>query len=254
MDVADFCLPLGGLLSPLSPNHSPVPRRERHSSADGINAGLSVSAGGAGAYMGIASKNSCIGDKILFNTVNEDKILHSSKQYSKDCFVFVLENKTVSRKNSKLGIDEDEDVLQSTMGTGDRMYGICVQQTRRLQVRTPNDTTPLYSTKSSPEAAHMHSAPHTGRFEIPNEACPKGRTEMDMSSSSTSFESRVCFAVITRFPLIDFFLEVIQQIILVDEEMRRVAGRGGYHNYIPTELLDDILGRLIRLPPPRYGK
>lgn len=168
---------------------------------------------------------------------------HSSRLYSANCFVFVLDDKTVAQKER--GTEgESDNVPQSP---GQRLYGICVQQIRQLSVpierRTKGTLEPDarsgtdICTDDEDEENSLHVFPVS-------------------QSSEMVFESKVCFAFVTRFPLIHFFFQIIHQLLEADEANMRKGGRRGKgkpQQYIPAALLDGVLCRLMRLPPPRYG-
>jgi hypothetical protein len=155
------------------------------------------------------------------------EILYGSGQSKRSgrCFIFTLDDKTTN------------DYIDEERGTaGGRLYGVCVIHSRLL------------------------------------EASVADRNVMD-------FESTVCFAFITRFPLFNFFFQVIFDIITTDrlnrmEELARreqhlAADTAGIsveadpillaedkrvYQYIPHELLNQVLESLSQVPAPLYGQ
>jgi hypothetical protein len=182
------------------------------------------------------------------------------------CFIFILEDKTRPER------DEDEEEEGGDTG---RLYGICVVHPRLL---------------------HASSAVSDGRRDGVSEGHEQwgeGSTEREsisLSSSSSSllstvgnslsttsdFESSVCYCFITRFPLFDFFFQVVFDMIAAERLTRmeaiaelsvsRMPGTGGgagvdyftfsrkMYDYLPHALFQDTLERLTLVPPPRYGE
>ena len=218
-EVADFCLPLGGQLS----TSAAVTR-----SRDGTP-GLSGSAFG-----------------------RHVTVCHSSRLYSANCFVFVLDDKTVAqRAQGAEGVSEG-----APQCPGQRLYGICVQQVRQLSVPVEHTGD---SAESDARSGTEVCTDDEGEEDLP---LPSPSHQSHSRSSEMVFDSKVCFAFVTRFPLIHFFFQIIHQLLEADETNRKMGGRRGKgkgkrkgysHQYIPTALLDGVLSRLMRLPPPRYG-
>lgn len=105
---------------------------------------------------------------------------HRQSRRSGRCFVFVLDDRTMS-------VDEANEELGT--GTG-RLYGVCVMHPRVLSATEgtvgleDNDT-------ASGSASGSGSATATAT-----------------ASAGDSFESAVVYAFVTRFPLFDFFFQV----------------------------------------------
>lgn len=225
-EVADFCLPLGGLLSSEAPTQLP--------SLGGCDAAQSNS-DGMSSY-----SDSYNHSRDLILKVHKDKTYHGSKRYSNDCFVFVLDDKTIKKRERAPCVESDLQVACP----GSRMYGICVQQTRKMSVSV--------SSNSLSSSAHIdvQSALHASSQDQDQ--------DQDDEPRIVTFESKVCFTFLTRFPFFDFFFEVIHQIIHLDEEDRwkesmTGGARKAAESYIPTTLLNEVIGRLIKLPAPHYG-
>ena len=212
---------------------------------------------------------------------------HSRKPFSSDCFVFVLDDKTVKRKDKKSPLspveDNDEKADSGVPSPGRRLYGICVRQTRKLTVPLV-PLIPLGGDKSpvSPRVPPLHSVAGRTRSTVQGStvqgsavhgSAVQGSTVQGSTVqgstvqggvasrdevSSTVYWSRVCFAIVTRFPLFDFFFDVIREVLQIDDETNREAKRGVEgifsEGYIPARLLEKVLSRLIKLPPPTYGE
>lgn len=158
---------------------------------------------------------------------------HSQSKRNGRCFVFTLDD--------KLGNSDNRD--EEIGAVGGRLYGICVMHSRLL----------LCENLSTGDAETDESN--------------------DLAVHPIEFESVVCYAFITRFPLFDFFFQVIFDIITMErlQRMERLASleRAGsekmtagsstgwlkdrqLYEYLPKVLLLDVLHRLTSLSPPRY--
>lgn len=162
---------------------------------------------------------------------------HSHSKRNNRCFIFVLEDKTIESDicNDELGID-----------TG-RLYGICVIHPRILKVpATPSTISAAVLTTETAES-----------------------TETPLSPPEwLEFESTVCYAFITRFPLLEFFFQVIFDIITTERLTRMELAAvqppnlcvssslhcNDSYDYLPTAILNEMLERLIRVPPPKYSE
>jgi hypothetical protein len=221
-EVADFCLPLGGQLSTSAGTNSGT-------AADPTREGP---LGPAGSVQG-----------------RHVTVCHSSRLYSANCFVFVLDDKTVAQKAQ--GTEGESDSVPQS--PGQRLYGICVQQIRQLSVpieRRTKDTVESDARSGTEICTDDEDEEHSLH------PSPVDRSQSRSHSSEMVFESKVCFAFVTRFPLIHFFFQVIHQLLEADEMNKKKGGRRGKgmpQPYIPAVLLDGVLCRLMRLPPPRYG-
>jgi hypothetical protein len=212
--MSAFCLPLGGQLSLLKPLTPDI--HGKQSTA--------------------AARHRCVH--------------HSSKRYSADCFVFVLDDKTVAPKVP----DNCSDSLSHAQCPGQRLYGICVQQTRQLSVCYEGNRGARHRSGSDTSSSTNVSMEDDER--------ERERESHDLQPSLTMFESKVCFAFITRYPLIHFFFEVILEILQLDIERGTMSCEGlgvaemlllFAEEYVPSLLLEETLARLIRISPPRYG-
>jgi hypothetical protein len=80
-----------------------------------------------------------------------------------------------------------------------------------------------------------------------------------------SFMSPICYAFITRFPLFDFFFQVLFDMITAErlERMELIAKQDGEftdemalgcnsYKYLPQNLIGNILERLTMVSPPKY--
>ena len=212
-EIAAFCLPLGGQLSPLK------------SSAPDIHGKQSTA----------TARHRCVH--------------HSSKRYSADCFVFVLDDKTVAPKVADNCTDSHSHFHAQC--PGQRLYGICVQQTRQLSV----------CHEGNRGARHRAGSDTSRSTNVSVE--DDERESYDLQPSLMTFESKVCFAFITRYPLIHFFFHVILEMLEHDTERGTMSSEGlgvaemmllFAEEYVPSLLLEETLARLIRIPPPRYGQ
>ena len=266
--MADFCLPLGGLLHAADRSQSVSPCRIA------VNEATQATQATRGIEAEVSSARNMCSDKGLrgtsmkYDSANFDNLHHnnhshhSRKPFSSDCFVFVLDDKTVKRKDKKSPLspveDNDEKADSGVPSPGRRLYGICVRQTRKLTVPLV-PLIPLGGDKSpvSPRVPPLHSVAGRTRSTVQGSTVQGGVASRD-EVSSTVYWSRVCFAIVTRFPLFDFFFDVIREIIQIDDETNRQAKRGVEgilsEGYIPARLLEKVLSRLIKLPPPTYGE
>lgn len=161
--------------------------------------------------------------------------------------MFVLDDKTVAQKAQ--GTEGESDSVPQS--PGQRLYGICVQQIRQLSVPIERRT------KDTLESdARSGTDICTDDEDEDDSLHPSPVHRLQSQSKAMVFESKVCFAFVTRFPLIHFFFQVIHQLLEADEMNKKKGGRRGNRlpqQYIPAALLDGVLCRLMRLPPPRYG-
>jgi hypothetical protein len=107
---------------------------------------------------------------------------HNHSKRSGKCFLFMLEDKTMSLGTSGSGTLGDD---ESGLGTG-RLYGICVVHPRVLSAvidQTPQSSGGDTTAATSPTASTSNT------------------------KLSYEFESMVCYAFITRFPLFEFFFQ-----------------------------------------------
>ncbi len=172
------------------------------------------------------------------STVQEILFGHSHSKRSGRCFIFLLEDRSVVED----GADEEGGV-----DTG-KLYGICVLHPRLLKTKV-----------GSPIKRH-----HLAASNAKEEKGAAGRALPSGESENIEFESTVCYAFITRFPLFDFFFQVIFDLITTERLSRMEAAvdqsdsdlrysRSAYQ-YLPQAALDDCLKRLTRVSPPKYGE
>ena len=222
-DVAYFCLPLGGLLSPLP--GSPC--------KDGTD--TETHNGSLGLIHPTANKS-----HNAKSLSRKSYVRHTCKEYSADCFVFVLDDKTVPADVTRSSSEAD------AQHPGKRLYGICVQQVRSITVPFSHAADP--------------SSPGTDTDD---------KEFSDDTQSSMVFESKVCFAFVTHYPFIQFFFQVSHDILAAASASRMIVGnekenkkdnekvkvRSSMHteDYIPRALLDEMLSRLSGLKAPSYG-
>ena len=240
-DVADFCLPLGGLLSPIpgSPGINVSEAETHNSSASSSSPSSSSLVHGAGDKTRRTKS-------VSLSLSRRSCVRHTSKEYAADCFVFVLDDKTIAPDVTKSNTESD------AQHPGKRLYGICVQQVRTITVPYSHTVDPI--------------SPGTDTDD---------REVSDSTPASVEFESKVCFAFVTHYPFIQFFFQVIHEILAADSASRLIvadekenekekekgarSGSGKEKNfmviedYIPRSLLDEMLGRLSGLKAPSYG-
>lgn len=101
-----------------------------------------------------------------------------------------------------------------------RLYGICIIHPRVLRVHVENDQDEL---------------------------------------TSYVFESNVCYAFITRFPLFEFFFSAISSMITA-EKLERMEIKNVLHDsileyckYVPVHILEAVLHHIKNIPPPKYN-
>lgn len=75
-----------------------------------------------------------------------------------------------------------------------------------------------------------------------------------------SFESQVCYAFITRFPLFEFFFTAISSMMTA-EKLERMEMRNSFsddpfdnYEYFPTHLLEAVLHQIKNMKPPKYNR
>eukprot|EP01039_Chlorochromonas_danica_P000658 gene658-713_t len=152
------------------------------------------------------------------------------------CFIYLLEDKT--------GAGEGED--EETGANVSKLYVICVAVPRFLKV--------AINSSSTTSSGGQTTGTTTSNASVGSATGP----------SSMDFESFVCFAFLTRFPLFDFFFQVIFDLIgserllhlesLSSPQPQGVSQLLQSYEYLPRGLFEDVLGRLLVLPPPRFGE
>jgi len=73
---------------------------------------------------------------------------------------------------------------------------------------------------------------------------------------SFDYEASVCYCFITRFPLFDFFFQLIYDMISMEriDRMESISQtKLDSYKYIPSNILDEMLAKLLRLKPPLCG-
>ena len=276
-DVSDFCLPLGGLLSPLpgSPGKYGKDAETCSGSTAVVNSTTTAITTTTTAAASVAAvekekdkdkdKDKSLKGKAL---LRRSYVRHTSKEYTSDCFVFVLDDKTIppdavhsgNSSNSSSSSSSRSGTETDAQHPGKRLYGICVQQMRHITVPFNHTIDP--------------SSPSTDTDD-------KESSETKNVPSCMEFESKVCFAFVTHYPFIQFFFQVIHEILAADSASRMIIGNekenknknkneteneGGNErerergrslmftdNYIPRTLLDEMLSRLSGLKAPSYG-
>ena len=153
---------------------------------------------------------------------------HGQSQRSSRCFIFVLEDKTLDINKNVPNEETGED-------TG-RLFGICVVNPRLLNPYAPINN-------------------------------PTGKHQKPATSGSTSpapdveFEAAVCYCFITRFPLFDFFFQILWNIIAFERISRMIdvsehvdTSEIDLYRYIPDNVYDFVMNRLSIITPPRFGE
>lgn len=178
-------------------------------------------------------------------TVQEILFGHSHSKRSSRCFIFLLEDKTLS-----------DDTGDEETGVGNnRLYGICVLHPRLIK-------TPIQNTKRKNPLER--NQPHTSAMDASMHGSYNGTAGLVAESEFIEFESVVCYAFLTRFPLFDFFFQVIFDLINTERLTRMelaaehsdsdlLYSRSVYE-YLPVHVLEEVLARLTKLPPPCYGE
>ena len=178
-------------------------------------------------------------------TVQEILFGHSHSKRSSRCFIFLLEDKTLS-----------DDTGDEETGVGNnRLYGICVLHPRLIK-------TPIQNTKRKNPLER--NQPHTSAMDASMHGSYNGTAGLVAESEFIEFESVVCYAFLTRFPLFDFFFQVIFDLINTERLTRMelaaehsdsdlLYSRSVYE-YLPVNVLEEVLARLTKLPPPCYGE
>jgi hypothetical protein len=150
-------------------------------------------------------------------------------QRSSRCFIFVLEDKT---------LDITKNVPNEETGehTG-RLFGICVVNPRLLNP---------YAPINNPTGKHQRPA----------------ATGTTAAAPEVEFEAAVCYCFITRFPLFDFFFQVLWNIISFERISRMIdvsehtaeTSELDLYRYIPHNVYDFVMNRLSAINPPRFGE
>lgn len=128
-------------------------------------------------------------------------------------------------------------LLEGSAESGGKLFGVCVQIPRLL--------------KTSVSILHSNTSAKSS----------DGSAAGDNNNNNIcyDFQSSVCYAFITRFPLFDFFFQVIFDLVTVERlsRMEQIAMTGNMsssdYEYIPRKLLDEVLHRLSLSHPPPCG-
>ena len=142
-------------------------------------------------------------------------------QRSSRCFIFMLEDKTLDISKNV----PDEETGENT----GRLFGICVVNPRLLNPYAPANKYRKSTTSSA----------------VPN----------------IEFEAAVCYCFITRFPLFDFFFEVLWNIMAFERVSRMMdvaeqsadASEIDLYHYIPRNIYEYVMKLLSVMNPPRFG-
>lgn len=179
-------------------------------------------------------------------TVQEILFGHSHSKRSSRCFIFLLEDKTL--------VDEVGDE-ETGVGTN-RLYGICVLHPRLVK-------TPIQNTRRKNPLA-VNSNQHNSTIDMSVHGSYNGTAGMVAESEFIEFESMVCYAFLTRFPLFDFFFQVIFDLINTERLTRMELAAEhtdsdllysrSIYEYLPANVLEEVLARLTKMPPPLHGE
>ena len=181
-----------------------------------------------------------------------EEILYSqgSMNSSSKCYVFILEDKTVDDKIYTYGDEE--------RGNSNKLYGICVLQPRLL--KGTHTTTKQSYQQMVAESNDAYNTNFNGSSERVEETAYNEEVEYE-------YETSVAMCFITRFPLFNFFFDVIFDMIN-GERIGRLMDLASiqepindYHElsrniyqYIPSGFLTSVLSRLTCVKPPLYGE
>ena len=171
-------------------------------------------------------------------TVSEIMYGQSQSKRTDRCFVFMLEDKTIQHDDSMIEREMEERGLGN-----DKLYGVCVIHSRLISKRM----NACGDQNNSGEDVDV-------MIDDPEENC----------STTIHFEADVCYAFVTRYPLFDFFFQILFDILSVERVARmelvaKLSGDDPYcdrHNYeyVPSELLRSILSILSTYPAPKFNQ
>jgi hypothetical protein len=170
-------------------------------------------------------------------------------------FLFMIEDKTIAPSDD-----------MSNIGKIGRLYGICVIHPRfmRSNVIDPHKK----SNKKPFSNQNQYDTSDSMNRDSQSNNPGASLSSPDQSSSSAAaslieFESLVCYAFITRFPFFDFFFQVLYDIIALEKLKRFELTSTGedtnyeiskkHYEYLPSDLLSEVLERLSKIPPPKFG-
>jgi hypothetical protein len=161
-----------------------------------------------------------------------------------------------------VAIDSDE-VVNEESGEGlGRLYGICVMLPRLLK------TNVVDTNRQKMKPNNAQSANNQGPVSTSSGTSSATANATNASSNSTGndcffeFESVVCYAFITRFPLFDFFFQVLFEMISY-ERLLHICGAAGLsggdldysrylYDYLPYNVYDQAMTTLSKMTLPRY--
>jgi hypothetical protein len=154
---------------------------------------------------------------------------HGQSQRSSRCFIFVLEDKTLDMAKNVPNEESGEH-------TG-RLFGVCVVNPRLLNPYAPSNNP-------------------TGKHQKPTAS---GNATL---APDVEFEAAVCYCFITRFPLFDFFFQILWNIIAFERISRMIdvsehtadTAELDLYKYIPSNVYDFVMNRLSAINPPRFGE
>jgi hypothetical protein len=175
---------------------------------------------------------------------------------SSRCFLFMLEDKSQQQppaRPASASFSSFDGELGIESG---RLFGICVVQPRLLRV--PVELRQSDGTWFS-SSAKLHASQSSDANDGSAGSGAKGVRGSLGQTCMSAFQSEVCYAFITKFPLLEFFFDVLLDLITMEKlgRMSLMQESGGEHDeldgysYIPDDLLASVLKRLTLIPPPR---
>jgi hypothetical protein len=181
------------------------------------------------------------------NIVQDIIFGHSHGKRSARCFIFLLEDKTVAPLNPN-EIDEE-----SGVGTG-KLYGICVLHPRLLRTNEIDMNKRRFRERMQPGNGGGNASSGGNNFNMDD-------IELHTDDDYYEFESLVCYTFLTRFPFFHFFFQMLFDIISL-ERLRimeltsfsdgALIHRKTQYQYVCTELLQDVLQRIVSVAPPKF--
>ena len=209
----------------------------------------------------LGAKLNCLNSKTPRDeeSVVQDILFGSSHaKRSSRCFLFVLDDKTVA-------VDSDEVVSEETGEGLGRLYGICVMLPRLLKTNVvdPNkQKTKRSSANNSKSGSTSTSTSDT------NENGSSSNTTGNTSNAGTEgffeFESVVCYTFITRFPLFDFFFQIIfemisyERLLHIYDASKMADADIDYsrylYDYLPYHVYDQAMTMLSKMTLPRFNE
>lgn len=142
------------------------------------------------------------------STVQEILYSHGQSHRTGGCFIFTLDDKSVSSERS---IDNRKQTLNENMMDNDlnlgneRLYGICVIHSRLISAHNiQNHEKDIENELQSPRDYNADS----------DTSCQRINNLIDVKVDD--FESLVCYCFITRVPLFDLFFKIIFDILSLE--------------------------------------